>query len=104
MTIEIEKKLNDKKQELEARLLRLSEHQEPLDQDSGEAALQLEGDEVRQKLEEEARFELKQIEKAFKSIAAGTYGKCASCQDQIPSSRLAAMPFATRCLACASDT
>jgi len=33
-------------------------------------------------------------------IAAGDYGDCASCGEEIPKNRLEALPFAVRCIAC----
>ena len=47
-------------------------------------------------LDEEER----RIAEARKALAAGTYGKCADCGQQIPPARLAAVPEAVRCLDC----
>ena len=38
------------------------------------------------------------IDEALRRIAAGTYGKCAICGKEIPSSRLDAVPWASLCL------
>jgi RNA polymerase-binding transcription factor len=43
---------------------------------------------------------LEDIEEALRQIAAGDYGRCASCRGWIPSERLSAMPSARRCIRC----
>lgn len=43
---------------------------------------------------------LAEIDAALERIEAGTYGSCASCGGDIGFKRLAAMPSATRCIAC----
>lgn len=45
---------------------------------------------------------LQQIEAALKRIADGTYGRCEECGMGIPKARLDAIPYATRCVRCAS--
>ncbi len=42
------------------------------------------------------------IDRALASIAAGTYGFCEICGDEIPEARLEALPATTRCVRCAS--
>ncbi len=46
---------------------------------------------------------LASIDKALAQITAGTYGICDSCDKTIPSERLLALPFATRCAPCAAN-
>jgi DnaK suppressor protein len=43
---------------------------------------------------------LAEIDAALERVDAGTYGLCASCGGDIGYKRLAAMPSATRCIAC----
>jgi DnaK suppressor protein len=43
---------------------------------------------------------LAEIDAALERVEAGTYGVCASCGGDIGYKRLAAMPSATRCIAC----
>jgi DnaK suppressor protein len=43
---------------------------------------------------------LAEIDAALDRLDAGTYGSCASCGSDIGFKRLAAMPSATRCIAC----
>ena len=40
------------------------------------------------------------IEAALTRLESGTYGRCASCGEEIPSARLEAMPAATACVTC----
>ena len=45
--------------------------------------------------------ELAQIAEARSALAAGTYGRCAVCGDEIAAGRLEARPASTRCVRCA---
>jgi DnaK suppressor protein len=49
-------------------------------------------------LRQAARRRLSEIDAALDRIARGTYGVCAVCGDPIPAARLAARPFAMRCV------
>ena len=75
----------------------------PLPRDAPDAAIVVENDEILQALEESARSELKQIERALERLAAGTYGRCEQCGERIDAMRLKALPHATRCQRCAAD-
>ncbi len=44
--------------------------------------------------------EVRDIDAALRRIAAGTYGECVDCGEQIDPARLEAYPTARRCLAC----
>ena len=44
-----------------------------------------------------------QIDGALKRIEDGSYGLCEKCGVKIPASRLAAIPYAARCVRCASQ-
>lgn len=46
---------------------------------------------------------LSQIEKALQRINDGTFGMCEECGARIPETRLNPIPYATRCLKCASQ-
>jgi RNA polymerase-binding transcription factor DksA len=46
---------------------------------------------------------LQDIEDALAKFAAGGYGECESCHQQIPEARLEAMPAARLCISCASQ-
>lgn len=43
---------------------------------------------------------LQEVEAALQRMAAGTYGKCERCGDEIDFARLKAMPQATLCMTC----
>jgi RNA polymerase-binding protein DksA len=49
-------------------------------------------------LEEDAREQLRQVEKALARIEAGEYGRCEVCGKEIPTERLEAVPSATLCI------
>jgi RNA polymerase-binding protein DksA len=49
-------------------------------------------------LEEDAREQLHQIEKALGRIDDGTYGTCEICGKEIPVERLEAVPWTTLCI------
>jgi DnaK suppressor protein len=43
---------------------------------------------------------LREVERALKRVAGGTYGVCESCGEEISSNRLKAIPWARYCLTC----
>ncbi len=45
---------------------------------------------------------LEEIEEALERIEDGSYGVCEKCEGRIPKARLNAIPYATRCVKCAS--
>jgi DnaK suppressor protein len=49
-----------------------------------------------------ARDQLAEVDAALHRLAAGSYGRCASCGRPIAAERLAARPTAIACIACAS--
>ena len=57
-----------------------------------------------QALHANALAALVDIEAALDRLESGTYGRCASCGEQIPSARLEAMPAATVCVSCKDGT
>ncbi|MGD0899624.1 MAG: TraR/DksA C4-type zinc finger protein [Thermoguttaceae bacterium] len=46
---------------------------------------------------------LDQIEAAIERIDDGSYGRCEMCGGKIPKARLVAIPYASRCVQCASQ-
>ncbi len=44
---------------------------------------------------------LRQVEEAIARVRDGTYGRCTECGEAIPERRLAALPWAERCVGCA---
>lgn len=76
--------------------------EEPLPADFAEQAIELENKEVMEALDDDARQELRQIDRALQRIDEGSYGECATCGDSIAAARLRALPWATLCIDCAS--
>ena len=46
---------------------------------------------------------LDQVEAAIRRIEDGVYGRCEECGEEIPKSRLDAVPYAAECVRCASE-
>lgn len=70
--------------------------------DSAERATEGENDDTLEEIESQSREELGQITQALQKIRAGTYGVCEGCSEAIGAERLAALPYATTCIACAA--
>ena len=77
---------------------------EPLPADFAEQAVELENQEVMEALDEDARLELRRIHDALARLEEGTYGECTRCGEDINPERLAALPSATLCIRCASQS
>lgn len=75
----------------------------PGDPDWQERATELENDDVLEGLDDASRAEATAIRAAIWRLDAGTYGRCARCGQEIAAARLAALPSATTCVACARD-
>lgn len=69
--------------------------------DSEELATEQENAETLSALDDEAREEIAQVDRALAQLAAGRYGLCESCGEKIEAGRLEAIPFATQCINCA---
>ncbi len=74
---------------------------DPLSADFAEQVTQRENDDVLGAISDSARFELQQVEAALKRLERGRYGSCVACGEEIEPERLAAVPYADRCRACA---
>ncbi|MBT8082939.1 MAG: TraR/DksA family transcriptional regulator [Gammaproteobacteria bacterium] len=99
---EFREALEQKKQELSARLERIHANlRRGYEQDSKERAKQLEDNEVVDALGNEAREELSKISAALQRIDAGEYGTCVECGLPIHEGRLAVYPYADECIECA---
>jgi len=79
----------------------LGRRNESLSPDSEDRAIQTQNDEVLEAIGAGAREEIMEIDAALRRVAVNLYGICDDCGKQIPMSRLAAAPYATRCIACA---
>lgn len=69
--------------------------------DSGERALQMENDEVLDRLDEASLEELGDINTALDRIEKGVYQTCGRCGADIGEDRLKALPTTDRCVHCA---
>lgn len=97
-----QKHLSDLEQSLAARLENISNDlTSQHSADSAEQATERENEDVLRNLQEETRRELQQVRAALKRIASGEYGICSQCGGPIGEARLAALPYATRCIHCA---
>ncbi len=94
-------------EELDDRLTKITsdvKHEDhPLEQDFAEQATETENDQVLDALGNSARVEVEKIKQAISRIDAGTYGVCAACGESINPERLAAIPYANLCIACAQQ-
>ena len=101
-TDKIREKLLAEKAELLKRVDRIHDRaRDPLNADSAEQAAELGNVQVVAALESEAIHELTSIEDALHRLAAGNYGICASCGEQISKERLEARPTSAECVDCA---
>lgn len=73
----------------------------PHEADFAEQATERETDQTTEALEAHALAEIGQIKAALARIDAGTYGVCSACGEAIAPARMAALPWATRCIRCA---
>jgi DnaK suppressor protein len=69
--------------------------------DSAEQAQERENDEVVDAIGNETAQSIRSIQAALERIAAGTYGICDNCGQEIAAARLQVVPEATRCVNCA---
>lgn len=103
------KKISDQLLEEQQRLLELVERtkkhlyrrEEPYSADFAEQAVEVENNEVVERLDEEAKIDLINIQKALDRIEDGSYGVCVECHNSINEARLEAIPQADRCIDCA---
>jgi len=100
--VKLKQKLTDRLHELGVRVHDIEEDlRSPLNPDFAEQATEEEGSEVLKGLETNALHEAEQIQAALERMAAGSYGECIKCGDNISPARLEAIPFATTCIKCA---
>lgn len=75
-----------------------------VEKDFAEQATQMENQQVLEALDEEAKSQIRLINSALRRIDEGCYGVCSRCGEQISTSRLEAVPYATLCIRCAETT
>jgi len=74
----------------------------PGDDDFEEMAAEAENDETLEAIGHASEEEVAQIKFALERVKNGVYGICSKCGNPIPDDRLDAVPYATRCVGCAS--
>ncbi len=75
----------------------------PLAADWQDQASVRQNDEVLDELATEERQQAEAIRAALQRMDDGTYGTCLSCGEPIALNRLAALPYAVRCVPCATQ-
>jgi RNA polymerase-binding protein DksA len=105
---DVKKKLLEMLEELDERVAKITDHvkhvDEPIEKDFAEQATQAENNEVMDYLGNAAQMEIIQIKQALTRIDSGNYGLCEVCGEGIREERLQAMPYASMCIKCASQT
>jgi DnaK suppressor protein len=90
--------------ELEARGRRIeADIAAPLSADSGEAAVEREDDDALEGQDTEITRRIAAVRAAIARIDSGRYGLCTACGNAVGDARLAAIPEAALCIACARD-
>lgn len=103
------KSVAERETQLLARLAELNTHlhkiEDELDEtpnkDVEERAVERESDEVLEGLGEAELLEVRKIQAALDRIAAGEYGDCVACGDEISQERLDVLPDTPKCRKCA---
>lgn len=105
-TKDIREKLLSKRTELLERVERTSKHlyqrDKPVSSIFSEQSVEMESRELIYRLDGEGKEEIRQIENALLRLDASTYEYCASCGEEIAKNRLEALPYADKCIECAS--
>lgn len=100
-------RLQERRTELRERISRINvdlrREVTVLPRDAPDAAIVMENDEVLQAVDESARSELMQIDRALERLEAGSYGFCEHCGKPIEEKRLRVIPYAARCQGCTPD-
>lgn len=101
-TVEIRQRLEARLQALYWRLAEIEETlREPENVDIEEQVVEVNDDDVLDRVAVSGRQEAAQIVAALKRIDDGTYGRCLACRRKISSIRLRVLPEAAVCRRCA---
>ena len=103
--------IKDRQTQIETRIAELTEQMQKISDDLDQPlpahledqAIDLEDDEVLERLGRANQQELWLLNDALKRIVDGTYGICAKCGDNISQARLDAVPYAMICRDCAAQ-
>jgi RNA polymerase-binding protein DksA len=97
-------KLIDLKNQLGSRHARVKKHvthaDGPVSADLAEQAAERENDDVVFALNDSLAAEIAAIDAALQRLAAGRFGICTVCGEQIERDRLDALPYAATCISC----
>ena len=101
-TIETKRSLESKLDKLTVRVAKIEmDLRAAGSKDLGEQAIEVENQEVLERLSKSERRELKAIQTALARIEKGTYRMCANCGGEITTTRLEALPDTSICVSCA---
>ena len=101
----IKKSLQDRLKVLGTRIVEIEDDlRSAPSADWEEQAIETEGDEVLEGLENSALSEAAHIQDALRRIEAGTYDECATCGEPIGKKRLEVLPYANQCISCAEES
>jgi len=99
---EIRSRLERRLSQLVARTGKIeSDLRKPGDRDWTEQATERENEEVLERLDTAEIAEIGEIRAALARLGSGSYGLCQRCGAEIREQRLAILPFAPTCIACA---
>jgi DnaK suppressor protein len=101
----IKEQLAERRAEMTS-MLTLSSHEQVSDgqiQDSGDEALSITMEQLKNSLEQTEIDELRLIDDALKRIIKGEYGYCIDCEEVISERRLAHSAYAARCIVCQEE-
>jgi DnaK suppressor protein len=103
-TERIKQKLQLRRQQIVESLRRLENETQALDTDSGQdigdrSVLSISKESLFEQISQQ-RITLSMVEGALGRIADGSFGVCASCEDEISARRLEALPWTQYCLRC----
>lgn len=102
--------IDERKEQIEGRIAELTAQMQKISDDLDQPlpahledqAIDLEDDEVLERLGRANQQELRLLNDALVRIEKGTYGVCAQCGDDISTARLDAVPHAMICRNCAA--
>jgi len=101
-TAQVRKRLEDELRTLLRRARTIEDDlRHPLEADWAEQAIDLADDEALEGIDDVLRREVAQVRAAIARLDQGRYGICTSCGTRIDDRRLAALPTALTCIACA---
>lgn len=102
----IRETLLKQREELAARVDRTSKHlyqrDTPVSSIFSEQSVEMQSRELIYQLDGEGKEEIRQIDRALQRLSDGLYGICANCGEEIAKNRLNALPYADKCIDCAS--